>query len=275
MPKFDLDVQDMRGQGYDNGSNMSGKHIGLQQRVKNINSRAIFVPCAAHTLNLVVNESAKISHETINFLNIVQELYVFFSSSTYRWNILKRNVKNLNLTSVSYTRWESRVKALRPLRNQLGRVCKALADLIEDDSRDAKTKHTANCLLEKLKSFTFICSLVIWNDLLAKIDVVRKMLQNQSINMNQCVTSLKQVLTFINEMRSDQSFDTYLEISTTLEIDVESVFPQVRIRRKKTQFSYEASDDVLTNEKETFKINFYYTVIDRARISLEERFQCL
>lgn len=59
------------------------------------------------------------------------------------------------------------------------------------------------------------------------------------------------------------------------EIDVESVFPQVRIRRKKTQFSYEASDDVLTNEKETFKINFYYTVIDRARISLEERFQCL
>lgn len=32
---------------------------------------------------------------------------------------------------------------------------------------------------------------------------------------------------------------------------------------------------MLTNEKETFKINFYYTVIDRARISLEERFQCL
>jgi hypothetical protein len=70
---------DMRGQGYDNGANMKGKHNGLQKRILNINSRAFFVPCAAHSLNLVVNDGAKSSLEITNFFAIIQEIYVFFS----------------------------------------------------------------------------------------------------------------------------------------------------------------------------------------------------
>ncbi|XP_022859805.1 uncharacterized protein LOC111380464, partial [Olea europaea var. sylvestris] len=32
--KLDLDIDDIRGQGYDNGSNMSGKHKGVQKRIR-------------------------------------------------------------------------------------------------------------------------------------------------------------------------------------------------------------------------------------------------
>ncbi|XP_022883699.1 uncharacterized protein LOC111400521 [Olea europaea var. sylvestris] len=35
--KIDLDIDDIRGQGYDNGSNMSGKHKGVQRRVHEMN----------------------------------------------------------------------------------------------------------------------------------------------------------------------------------------------------------------------------------------------
>ncbi|KAF2884162.1 hypothetical protein ILUMI_22021 [Ignelater luminosus] len=37
LPMFDLNLYDLRGQGYDNGSNMRGKHVGLQKRVLNVN----------------------------------------------------------------------------------------------------------------------------------------------------------------------------------------------------------------------------------------------
>jgi hypothetical protein len=62
----------------DNGANMRGKHVCLQKRTSDINPRAFFVPCFAHSLNLVVNDAAKISHEKVNFFSNVQELYLFF-----------------------------------------------------------------------------------------------------------------------------------------------------------------------------------------------------
>jgi hypothetical protein len=39
-----LNFHDMRGQGYDNGANMRGKHVCLQRRISDINPRAFFVP---------------------------------------------------------------------------------------------------------------------------------------------------------------------------------------------------------------------------------------
>jgi hypothetical protein len=102
----------MCGQGYDNGANMRGKHSGLQNKIRNINPRAFFVPCASHSLNLVVNDAAKVTFETVNFFNIVQELYTFFSASPYIWDILNRNITRLTLKSVSDTRWESRIKSV-------------------------------------------------------------------------------------------------------------------------------------------------------------------
>ena len=45
---------DFRGQGYDNGSNMKGKHQGVQKRLLEINRRALYMPCACHSLNLTL-----------------------------------------------------------------------------------------------------------------------------------------------------------------------------------------------------------------------------
>jgi hypothetical protein len=50
---FDLDSAFLRAQSYDNASNMAGAYCGLQVRIKEINSLTNFVPCAAHSLNLV------------------------------------------------------------------------------------------------------------------------------------------------------------------------------------------------------------------------------
>jgi len=46
-----LDINDFRGQGYNNGSNMKGKHQGVQKRFLDINPRAFYTPCGCHNLN--------------------------------------------------------------------------------------------------------------------------------------------------------------------------------------------------------------------------------
>jgi hypothetical protein len=59
LSSLNLNIDDVRGQGYDNGSNMKGKHQGVQTRLLEINPRALYMPCACHSLNLTLCDMGK------------------------------------------------------------------------------------------------------------------------------------------------------------------------------------------------------------------------
>ncbi|KAM7171453.1 zinc finger MYM-type protein 1-like isoform 1-T1 [Macrochelys suwanniensis] len=90
-------IADMRGQDYDNGANMRGKNRGVQTRIRELNPRAFFVPCSSHSLNLVVSDAASASSEAAEFFKVIQSIYVFFSASTHRWQILKQHLGTSSL----------------------------------------------------------------------------------------------------------------------------------------------------------------------------------
>ena len=46
-----LDIMMCRGQSYDNASTMAGVRTGVQCRIKDINSKAFFIPCGNHSLD--------------------------------------------------------------------------------------------------------------------------------------------------------------------------------------------------------------------------------
>ncbi|XP_025405448.1 zinc finger MYM-type protein 1-like [Sipha flava] len=52
-----IDCSKIYGQGYDEASNMSEKFKGVQTIIRNKYPRALYVHCAAHTLNLAVSSS--------------------------------------------------------------------------------------------------------------------------------------------------------------------------------------------------------------------------
>ena len=54
-----VDLWKCRGQGYDGAANMSGLYSGVQARIREIESLATYVHCAAHNLNLVLNDAVK------------------------------------------------------------------------------------------------------------------------------------------------------------------------------------------------------------------------
>ena len=67
---------------------MAGKYSGLQARIKSLNPLADFVPCSAHSLNLVITKSVECNGKVLDYFYLLQELYKFFSSSTHRWKLL-------------------------------------------------------------------------------------------------------------------------------------------------------------------------------------------
>lgn len=59
-----------------------------------------------------------------------------------------------------------------------------------------------------------------------------------------------------------------------LEADTTFFTPKlIRLKRKKTQFYYEHVDEVETDPKNHFKINFYFSILDVTFTSLRERYQ--
>lgn len=182
---------------------------------------------------------------------------------------------NLTLKSVSETRWESRVKAIRPLRFQFLEICKSLHDLVEDSSRDMNTKHSAGSLLDKIKTFKFICSIIIWYDVLTKVNIVSKMVQNPNTTLNECHKEIKSLIIYFTKKRSDEYFEIFMNeaVAEAEKNDVEQTFPLLRQRKTKRQFSYESTDESVLDPKQKFKISFYFQILDTTIQSLQRRFE--
>ncbi|XP_065674045.1 zinc finger MYM-type protein 1-like [Hydra vulgaris] len=78
LAEYNLDLMNCRGQSYDNGANMRGQYKGVQALIKEKNPRALYVPCANHTFNLMVCDAAKSVSIAINFFGTVQRIFYIF-----------------------------------------------------------------------------------------------------------------------------------------------------------------------------------------------------
>lgn len=145
LKNLDLDLFDVQGQGYDNGSNMKGKHQGVQKKFLDINPRAFYTPCGCHSLNLALCDMANSCIKAQDFFGVVQRIYTIFANSTKRWQILKDNVKGLTPKSLSSTRWESRVDSVKAIRAQMSDFREALLEVSEKDL-DSKIRSEAKSL---------------------------------------------------------------------------------------------------------------------------------
>lgn len=279
LENLNLEVGNIRGQGYDNGSNMKGIHAGVQKRILDMNPKAFFVPCSCHSLNLVVNDAAKTTGSIANYFSIVQELYVFFSASTQRWAVLNKHVTSLTLKSLSDTRWESRIESVKPLRYQLGEIYDALLELSLDQHRDTDTRNKSKSLATIISDFKFICSTVVWYDILYKINIVSKLLQSPNAVLDETTKMLKNILDFLQDFRQigfKQILITAKEIAEDIEIPPEfSSERPLRVRRKRKLFDYENEDETVSDPKKLFEVEFFNSLLDTCINSIGKRFEQL
>ena len=81
-----LQVEDIVGQGYDGGSNMSGNRKGIQARIRELNPLALFTHCYSHSLNRVLVNSVcnRSNIEASKFFGIVELVYTFIEDNAQR-----------------------------------------------------------------------------------------------------------------------------------------------------------------------------------------------
>ena len=143
-----LDVMMCSGQGYDNASTMSGSHSGVQQTIKNINLKTLFVPRGNHTLNLAGVHAVRSSQLSERFFAVLEWLYAFFAASPYRWGVLLKHAP-ITLKRVIDTRWSAHRTALKALHAGFDEIMDALEELCKP-SENLNTRGDAHGILEAI-----------------------------------------------------------------------------------------------------------------------------
>lgn len=119
-----MDGLPMIGQSYDGASVMSGKHAGLQMKMRALHPHAIYIHCLAHKVNLVVVNSCTDIQSANVFFNTLEALYIHYSRPGNH-AILAEIQKKLNikigkeLGSLSTTRWSARYANYNAVMNNL------------------------------------------------------------------------------------------------------------------------------------------------------------
>ena len=274
IKSLELDINDVRGQGYDNGSNMKGKKQGVQKRIIDINPRAFYTPCGCHNLNLVLCDVANSCPKAISFFGVVQRIYTLFSSSTKRWKILQDNVSSLTLKPLSQTRWESRIESVKAIKFQALEIRDALLQLAKT-SEDPKTKSEVDCLATyELESFEFLLGMTIWYDILFVVNSVSKNLQSKDMHIDIAIDQLKGLISFFKKYREDGFTSAMISSKEiAIKMEIEPMFHEKRIIRRKKQFDENVNDEITQSAEESFRINYFLYIVDQAISSIESRFE--
>lgn len=176
MEKNSIDLSNCRGQSYDNTNNMAGKYSGLQQRVLDMNALAIFLPCAAHSLNLVGTAAVAGNKMAVSFFCFMENLYTFFVKSTFRWDLLKNGLgpNKLVLKRATGTRWSAKFDAVDALYSSTLQVKELLLRLKDEDSLQTtpENRALATGVLRELCKFENIFMLQVWYSILVKFNKV-------------------------------------------------------------------------------------------------------
>ena len=268
-----IDLQCCRGQGYDNGSNMSGIYNGVQALILEKNPLALFLPCSAHSLNLCGVHAAESSTVVKCFFGNIQKLYNFFSSSASRWKVLQDNT-GISLHRLSDTRWSARIDAVKPLVKRPREISHSLQTLKEDFDLPGDLYNDVVALYTWLHSFEFVILSTFWFKVLQAINDVSCLLQDTQLSLDEELRLLTSLLNDLQRIR--ESWTVILEEAKIVasNLGFEESFKEKRQRRCKT-FHDEDRRNVYnhSNEEDRFRVEVFFTALDKLIEEIRRRSQ--
>src|SRR6218665_155191 len=282
LAEWNIPFSDCQGQGYDNSSNMSGIHNGVQAILQRENQWALYSPCACHSLNLCGSNAAQCCPDVITYFGMVQKLFTFFSASPQRWEFLQQSL-GCSLHSMSGTRWSERVDAVRPVAAHPSAIMTAVRKASELTlTPEAATCTELQALKQYFSSFLSILMSSIWIKVLFAIDERNRILQARKSTVDVEVSNLQDLITELTQLRNQWRAIWQESVLVAGGLGIEQTLPAKRKRqRKHLADETPTRDDPLpqcegeSEAETTFRINVFYALIDAVLQGLTTRFDAV
>ena len=168
---------------------MAGHVSGVQKRIRKKYPRAVFVHCAAHCLNLVINDQSRVSIVR-STCDIIRETIRFFRESPKR-----RSSLGVNIPIFSLTRWSQKYKSIRIFKANFKLILDALASLMENASGEIRAKALSlKAALEKPGVTYAICLIGRYSALMESLARKLQSVEVSVLSVKSLIASLQSVL---------------------------------------------------------------------------------
>lgn len=151
--------------------------MDYNKKIRNHLRTADFVPCPAHSLDLVGNVTVGSFLEAVSFFGLIQKCILSFphllSAGKFWKTVVTRVALALRWKSCE-TRWFAWADAVKAFRRSYGQIKEALVEIEEDTNQKNYAKHEAANLAKKFENFD------IWDDVMCRINETSKSVLRES-----------------------------------------------------------------------------------------------
>ena len=273
---------------------MGGCCSGVQQQIRTFAPQAFYIHCYAHCLNLALVDCSKSVSLAWEFFALIQTLYTFISTSKAHSIFIKVQKDRYpdkqvhQLQGLSDTRWACRQSAVHAICTTYDSLLATL-EILEEDSDQSKAVE-ARGLLQQIKCFEFVLSLIVFDKVLSTSRGLSDTLQSVNINLAKAAELASATTKALEEYRSNdywkKVYGYAVMVSKHHNIDVELRKKSKRQCRLPGRLSdglvctpvghRTSSGDVVSNcsdsTGEHFKITLFYPVLDAFILELNKRF---
>ena len=220
---------------------MNGRYNGLQAKVAAKNNMAAWIPCAGHSLNLVVKAAAECCTAAMSFFDILECVYVFFTASTHRCEVMSNALKSADISvcvpkRINTTRWSCRADANKAFVQGYLEIKKALAELADNPNEVPTVRSESNGLYERMCLLETGIYSVFWNDigLLERVNATSRKLQDPKLDLNAAVAMVGLSRPNVKPSPSTNDMEqSYLAHQTTCRLaSVHAMFASTMVRRR-------------------------------------------
>ncbi|CAF3927502.1 unnamed protein product [Rotaria sordida] len=294
-----LDLAFCVGQGYDDCSAMSGHIKGCQAIIRDKYPHILYVHCASHSFNLAISDSCEI-RSIQNTIGTIKEIYNFIRSLSVRSEIFERLAREINkkrvivlsennetssiqslenstsevrytkvkLVNVCATRWVERHIAVETFNCLFPVVVELLTNLMK--SKDKESSIRSNLFYGAISSSEFLCSLPMLNKLLSFTVNVARSLQNNKIDLMNCISNIEDILQVMQMMRNepDEEYNYLFQEAQDLGKYTETVIEMPRITKRQIN-----RDNIpASSAYDYFKLNIFIPLLDHFLVAIKDRF---
>jgi hypothetical protein len=259
--RYQLPLTYCRGQCFDGASVMAGNITGVSTRIAEQESRAVFVHCLAHSLNLALQESVRGLPMYRDLIEYVKDIINMIRASPKRSSFLlglqqdnnKQPVKALR--PLCPTRWTTRTESIQSLLDNYVAVQETLTEVAATDKSESGAK--ASGLAATMQTFHFYFALKTALMVFAKTEILSKILQAKTMTVTSASKAAETTQANLQRYRQDQEWNVLwkscLDESTRLELD-NPVVPRTKRPPKRID---DGSAPVILNAQDYFRMQFY------------------
>ena len=213
LGKMGIPIDSCVCQNYDGAFVMSGHLRGVQAFFRELNSKAIYIHCCSHRLNLVLLDAVKRVPKARAFFTLLESLYVFMTNSAVLGVFKSKkieagvDVRVAPLKRLSDTRWSCRFGTVKGILLTLMPIISTLEDIYRDTH--AKRAAEAAGLLVGLKSFQFILFLEMFFKVLSITNILSKQPQEQQLDLAAAARLVSAVMNTLSLARGDDEWQKF------------------------------------------------------------------